>query len=285
MLPYLLRIGQLSVPAYPVLYGLGIAAAGFVAILIARRQGLAPRKVATLVLILAGALVIGGRGLFVLLNWGEFRGDLGAAFNISEGGQVSYGGLLLAIPVGVFLCRAKRLPGAAMCDAFAVGIPLGHAIGRIGCFCRGCCFGRVSELSWAVRFPKFIDANGCTVGSPPFLAHLERGLLDESARSSLPVHPAQLYSSGVLLLLFLGMLLLWRSGRFPGRLLPVYVTAYAGARFLLELTRDNGAVFWGLTVYQILSIFIAGGGMAVLVCLHRRAGQNQRPACRHASSR
>lgn len=276
MYPYLIRVGQLSIPAYPVLYGLGIAVSGLVAILLGHRRGLSHRRLATLILLLAGAIVIGGRAFYVVQHWAEFHDDPRSAVDISEGGQVFYGGLLLAIPVFLLYCRITALPTGFVSDAFAVGVPLGHAFGRLGCFCRGCCYGQVSEVSWAVQFPKFIDASGRTVGSPPFLAHVEQGLLHDSARLSLAVHPSQIYASGALLLMFVGMVLLWRSGRLRGRLLLVYVTVYACARFLLEMTRDNEMAFWGLTIPQVVSAVIALGGLGVLQALRRRDGVNDR---------
>ena len=180
-----------------------------------------------------------------------------------------YGGLLLAVPVFLLYCRGVGLPTAIFCDIFAVGVPLGHAIGRLGCFCRGCCFGRVCDLPWAVEFPKLIDVSGRTVGSPAFMAHVERGLLHESARVSLPVHPSQLYASGALLLLFGGMLLLWQSGRLRGRLLLVYIVAYAAVRLVLELFRDNEMAFAGLTIPQVVSLVLLLLGLSLLAALRR----------------
>lgn len=47
---------------------------------------------------------------------------------------------------------AKRLVGitSSTGDAWAVALPLGQAIGRIGCLLAGCCYGAPSELPWAL---------------------------------------------------------------------------------------------------------------------------------------
>jgi phosphatidylglycerol:prolipoprotein diacylglycerol transferase len=55
-----------------------------------------------------------------------------------------------------------------MGDLMAPSIVLGMAVGRIGCFLNGCCFGGACELPWAVQFPW---------GSPPFMQQVEQGKL------------------------------------------------------------------------------------------------------------
>jgi len=267
MHPYLLRIGDLSIAAYPVLYGLGIATAGLVAIILGVRQGLPRARLADLVLLIALAIVCGGRAFYVAQHWGDFRNNAIAAFDLSDGGQVFYGGLLLALAVFWGYCKLTRLPLTIVGDALAVGIPLGHAIGRVGCFCRGCCYGRVSDAAWAIRFPKFIDAEGHTIGSPPFVAHLDRGLIHDWARESLPVHPAQLYASAVLVLLFAAMLFVWHKGWLRGQLLPSYILVYACARFVLEAFRDNEMAFWGLTIAQVVSVGVVIAAVTWMVTI------------------
>ena len=74
----------------------------------------------------------------------------------------------------------------------APGLLIGLALGRLGCFLNGCCFGSPCELPWAVRFPP---------DSPPWLDQLNRGLLRAAVDTtgqrlwSLPIHPAQLYAA------------------------------------------------------------------------------------------
>lgn len=89
---------------------------------------------------LLGAL-IGAKGLFVVLGWkhyahGElhFWHDFGTGF-VFFGGLV---GALAAAALFAWLGRHDFLRGA---DYFAVAVPIGHAIGRVGCFFAGCCGG------------------------------------------------------------------------------------------------------------------------------------------------
>lgn len=86
--------------------------------------------------------ILGAKLLFVILGWrhyasGELRfwADFGTGF-------VFFGGLLGAVGVGVLFAWWRRLSFWRGADYFAVALPLGHAIGRVGCFCAGCCAGR-----------------------------------------------------------------------------------------------------------------------------------------------
>lgn len=85
--------------------------------------------------------VVGAKGLFVVLGWEHYaRGELRfwADFGV---GFVFFGGLLGAALAGYAFARLRGLGFTRGADYFAVAIPLGHAIGRVGCFFAGCCGG------------------------------------------------------------------------------------------------------------------------------------------------
>ena len=264
MHPYLIRLGGLAIPAYPLLYGSGIAVAGALAMWLGKRDGIDARKMAHLMLLMAVLILVGGRAAYVFQHVGSFSGGWLEAFDISAGGQVFYGGLILALVGILVFARLARMRLRPLLDAVSVAAPLGLAFGRLGCFCRGCCYGRITEVPWAVRFPLHVDLAGHIVGSPAYIRHLDLGLISPMAESSLPVHPSQLYSVGAAVVLFGIMLWLWRSQRFPGALVLVFVSLYCVGRFVLEFTRDNEIVFWGLTLPQAVSMLLfplAGGGL------------------------
>jgi phosphatidylglycerol:prolipoprotein diacylglycerol transferase len=134
-------------------------------------------------------------------------------------------------------------------DAFAVAIPIGHAIGRVGCFLGGCCFGSATNVPWAIEYPQ---------GSYPYLAHVHYGLIESSAEVSHAVHPAQLYELGFDLALFM---LLWRlRDRFKirGTIFKLYLFSYASYRFIAEFFRgDSPFLDVGLKPVQILLLVVA----------------------------
>lgn len=111
--------------------------------------------------------IIGARIYYVVTHAHEFR-NLSEMLNITQGGLVVYGSLIGGmLGFAVFLVRHK-LPLFAMLDLLTPGMLLGLALGRVGCFFNGCCFGGPCELPWAVRFP---------VGSPPFVKQAEAGTI------------------------------------------------------------------------------------------------------------
>jgi phosphatidylglycerol:prolipoprotein diacylglycerol transferase len=86
--------------------------------------------------------VIGAKALFVVLGWEHYaRGELRffADFRV---GFVFFGGLLGAALAGLVFARVRGVGFLRGADYFAVALPLGHALGRIGCFFEGCCHGR-----------------------------------------------------------------------------------------------------------------------------------------------
>lgn len=109
--------------------------------------------------------IIGARIYYILTHSDEFH-SLGEMLNITQGGLVVYGSLIGGmLGFGAFLLK-HRLPLLPMLDLLTPGMLLGLALGRIGCFLNGCCFGGACDLPWAVRFP---------VGSPPFVQQVEKG--------------------------------------------------------------------------------------------------------------
>jgi phosphatidylglycerol:prolipoprotein diacylglycerol transferase len=144
-----------------------------------------------------------------------------------------------------------------VCDVFAPGIALGHVIGRVGCFLAGCCYGRPTDVPWAVRFTDpFAAAN---VGTP---LHVD-------------LHPTQLYEAGAELLI-LGLLLgTERMGRpFPGRTFWSYMFVYGVSRFIIEMYRGDprGFVFGTqLSTSQFISVVLVPLSLIMLFVLSRRS--------------
>jgi len=130
----------------PSVWGLFAAAGGVTAVLwlLRHRRGLGVSEnefwAAMWTLLLGG--VVGAKILFVVLGWEHYaRGELRpwADFGV---GFVFFGGLVGAAAAGAVFAAARGLGFVRGADYFAVAVPIGHAIGRIGCFFAGCCHGR-----------------------------------------------------------------------------------------------------------------------------------------------
>jgi phosphatidylglycerol---prolipoprotein diacylglyceryl transferase len=119
------------------------------------------------VMFIAG--ILGARLFFIAEYWneefsprrtGSLVATLWAIVNVPKGGLVVYGSVIFGVPAGIWFCRQRRLPILAIGDIIAPSMVLGLALGRIGCFLNGCCFGGVCLTSdFAVTFP---------ASSPPY---------------------------------------------------------------------------------------------------------------------
>ena len=116
--------------------------------------------------------VSSGRIFYVVHHYNLFAGDFKSVFRVA-GGLEFLGGVLMAIGVVFVYVLANRLPLRRYFDILAIGLMLGLSFGRIGCFLNGCCFGKPTDVAWAVRFP---------YGSPPYLTQVKPDLRRDRSR-------------------------------------------------------------------------------------------------------
>jgi len=214
----------------------------------AREEGLDERLISDLGFWLVVAAIAGSRVLYVVLNYENYVERPLEIFMLWHGGLVFYGGLIAAVACGVWFVRRHRLPLGRVADIMAPSIALGQAIGRIGCFMAGCCYGSASSAPWAVTF-----------SDPKSLAPL-----------GVPLHPVQLYESGVALAIFVVLLAIYRWRRGYGQVFLSYAALYAAARFFLEFFRGDwrGTVSlggWVLSTSQVISVVVFWGAVVLLV--------------------
>ena len=231
---------------------------------LARRSGLDPEIIYDLAFwVILGGLV-GARGFYVVQHR-ETIDSFADAFKIWEGGIVLYGSLLGAA-AGFCLCWwRQRFPFRPVLDVVAPAAALGVALGRIGCFLNGCCYGDVCELPWAVRFP---------AETLPWIDQVRGGLIPSEALRTLPIHPTQLYSALDGLILCALLLAYFPLRRRDGEVMALLVVTYPVTRFLIERLRDDeGAIFAGLTISQngsVLLLLLGACFWAYLRTLPRR---------------
>ncbi len=157
--------------------------------------------------------------------------DCLAWLKLWRGGLAVYGGFLLAIPFAFWFIRRERLPFWKTADIYGLVLPLGIGIGRIGCTLHGCCYGRVTDVPWAVRYLRWRG---------PWEDHVKEGLISASSQYSLYVHPTQLYSALYNVLIFLvAYTVIRRHKRFDGQVLAFVLMAYAVSRFVVEFYRAD----------------------------------------------
>jgi phosphatidylglycerol:prolipoprotein diacylglycerol transferase len=270
-------------------YGLLIATAFLVAMQLAgraaRRSGLDRERVMDLCFWILLAAMVGSRVLFIIVNWEDYAHDPASIFAFWKGGLVFYGGFIGAVLVSVWYMRKHRMPFFPHADAIIPSVAIGHAIGRLGCFAAGCCWGAACDphLPWAARFPP---------ESLAYQSQLSNHVIQFGAARTLPIHPTQLYEAIGELGIFVA-LTLWRTRkRFHGELLALYLMLYAPLRALIETMRgdeERGRVFnflgplargawWNLSTSELISVAIFAFGVVLYVTLGRRAGGRTEPA-------
>jgi phosphatidylglycerol---prolipoprotein diacylglyceryl transferase len=221
MHPKLIAFGDFFLPSYGLFVSLGFLAGLWMATRLARRQGLNADQVVNLCVYCALTGVLGGKLLMILFDLGFYLRNPGELFSLAtlRAGGVFYGGLGLALVVAFFYMRHVKLPGWRTADALAPAVALGHAIGRIGCFMAGCCWGSECHRPWAVTFtnPETHEMFGTPL--------------------NVPLHPAQLYQSAAEALIF--AILYWRGKKThaPGSILGLYLMLTSTGRFLIEFGR------------------------------------------------
>jgi phosphatidylglycerol:prolipoprotein diacylglycerol transferase len=172
-----------------------------------------------------------------------------------SGGLTFYGGLFGGVAAGLWSARRDRIPALVALDLAAAAIPLGLAIGRLGCFFAGCCFGAPTDSRFGVVFPPRSDAA---------VAQAKLGLVASRTNWSLPVHPTQLYeSAGALLIAAVVAFVVRPRQARPGRAFLAFCLGYAALRFGLEFLRaDERGGLGGLSTSQWLSVALVGLGVA-----------------------
>ena len=177
------------------------------------------------------AAVIGSRLFYVVTHIPEFAGDPLQIVMIQRGGLVYFGGVIAAVVVTGFYLHAKGIPVLGGFDLLVPSVAIGHAIGRIGCFLNGCCFGQVADVPWAVTFPS---------SSPAYYFHVYvLGSLGSAAACSLPVHPTQLYEVLGEFFIFVLLLMLYKRRSFAGQCFFMYLFLYSLLRFCVEYYRGD----------------------------------------------
>lgn len=192
---------------------------GFVFWLSARRKGLDTKGIGLVVGVGFVAGILGAKLTQLVVQGWPLQVPVEAALDPKAGGRALLGGLLFGW-LGVEIAKRRLEIRRSTGDHFALALPAGEAVGRIGCHLNGCCYGAVCDLPWAIR------QHGA-----------ER-------------HPAQLYSAGAATLLLLG--LLWLRPRLTreGDLFRAYLIGFAVLRFGLEFTRWRETLVAGLSPMQ-----------------------------------
>lgn len=261
MIPYFridaIPLGPVTLHAWGLLVGGGFVAGSFLAQRIAARRGLDPWAFWEILVWLVPGTVIFGHLGDVFYRPGYYAEHPLRIFAVWDG-LASYSGFFGCALLAVLFFRRRRMPPLECCDVLVIGVALGWAIGRIGCFFVHDHVGRrLAEvppwlgagIGWlAVDFPAGTAAAGAGAA-----ARFDLGLLDSVLAAIVTV------------------VLLWlaRRPRRPGVLLGTGVALYGTVRFALDFLRNvdlPGAEprLLGLTPGQYASVVAVALGLAAI---------------------
>ena len=249
MFPRLFQIGSFSAPTYGFLVSLGVLTGLWISVRNSSKQGIDPDDAWNLGIVAVLAGIVGAKILYFINDWDFYTAHPREIFSWStmQAAGVFSGGLLAALAASAWYIRKHNMPAMATCDAFSPGLAFGHAIGRLGCFAAGCCWGRPTSHAWGVTFRNPLAHE--LVGTP-----LNQAL-----------EPTQLFEAAVELANFFILMWMLKRKKFDGQVFAAYLILYGVARYFLEYLRDDpgrGSVFGGImSGTQLISIglVVAGG--------------------------
>jgi phosphatidylglycerol:prolipoprotein diacylglycerol transferase len=230
--------GTRPVGAYGVCLALALLVGGALFVRRAARAGLDVGRVCAALAVAIGGALAGAWLLFVGVE-GLRTGDVGHA--IARGGLVFLGGLVGGAGALAVVVRPLRLPLGVLADCSVPALPLGHALGRLGCLLGGCCFGAPWDGALAITY--------ADMRAP-------------AAHPSVPRHAWPIYES-LALLLVAGVVVTWRAARrrspHDGSAFALYAALYGVVRFVLEPLRGDAlrGLVLGVSTSQWLGACVA----------------------------
>jgi phosphatidylglycerol:prolipoprotein diacylglycerol transferase len=235
--PMIAHLGPFMLTWYGLFFMLAIVAGGWLGLREARRKGLDPVRVQSLIILSALGGMVGARLFHVVDRWNLYADEPLRALYVWEGGLAIYGGLIGGVFTGFAYAWWSGLPVWKMADAAAPGLILGQGLGRLACIPNGDAYGAPTDAPWA-----FIYTNPAAMVPDRLLG--------------VPLHPYPAYE----LLFDLAVLgLLWRLRsvyKADGLLFLTYAGVYAVGRFLLTFFRMEQVWFFGLQEAQVVALAV-----------------------------
>lgn len=250
MFPRLFHIGNFSLPTYGLLVSIGVLTGLWISVRNSEKQGINPEHAWNFGILVVLSGIVGAKILYIVNDWSYYTAHPREIFSFAtlQAGGVFSGGLIAAFVAAAWYIRKNHMPALRTCDAFSPGLALGHAIGRLGCFAAGCCYGKPTTHFWGVTFKNPLAQ--AWVGTP----------------LGVPLEPTQLFESAVELANFFILMWLLKRKKFDGQVFGAYLFLYGVARYFLEFIRDDpgrGSVFGGImTGTQLIAIgLVLTGGL------------------------
>jgi phosphatidylglycerol:prolipoprotein diacylglycerol transferase len=244
MFPRLVQIGSFSLPTYGALVAIAFLVGLWLTSRFAKERGVSSEKVVNLGVYCALSGMLGAKILMIAMD-PEYRLHPEEIFTREtlQSAGIFYGGFIAALAFAYFYMRRQKLAILPTADLFAPGVAIGHGIGRLGCFAAGCCWGKPTNLPWAVTFTSKDATTGVPLG--------------------VPLHPTQLYEA--LAEAVICLVLIWRLKRAhtEGSVIGLYFLLYGMVRFAVEFLRvhdESNPLGGPFVLEQWISLAVAVAG-------------------------
>ncbi len=256
MQPIAIQIGSFAIRWYGIMAAIGFLL-GTVLMQINRKYAkLSSDQATSLMLLGLFGGILGARIFYVIQFAEQFRGRWFDVIRVDQGGLVFYGGFFLALGAIILYCRRQKLEIVRVLDITTPSLAIGHAVGRVGCFLNGCCFGSPTACWTGIAYP---------ADSIPGMRY-----------GDVPLHPVQLYEAAVNILIGLLMMILIRKTK-TGIPMACYIALYGVIRFADEFFRGDHQQFWnGLTPAQTIGIGMIPAGIILIVIFARKPADDDR---------
>jgi phosphatidylglycerol:prolipoprotein diacylglycerol transferase len=242
MHPVIAKLGPVTIHTYGLLVATGVLLGLWLVRRRAPYSGVDPDRAWNLGVYMTLAALLGSKVWLIFQFWSYYSANPREIFalNTLQSAGVFYGGLITAVVFVVFYARSASLSFLPLADVYAAPLALGHAIGRLGCFSAGCCWGRETQAAWGITFTD--PYAGQLIGVP----------------LGVKLHPTQLYESSSLFAIFGVLLWLAKGKRATGQLFAAYLMLYGVTRAIVEAFRGDPSrtmVFGGaMSLMQVVSL-------------------------------
>lgn len=237
----LFSIGKFTVHGYGLMIGLGFMLAVLLGARKATKIGLSADHVTNIAICTLVFGFLGGKLLFIIVEVKDFFSNPLAV--LGSQGFVVYGGIISGVASIYIYCRIKKISPRQYFDVIGNFVPINQALGRIGCFLAGCCYGRATHAWYGVVFPE-----GCL------------------APAGVKLIPTQLIMAAGDMLIFLLLCVVDRKKKHDGLVASCFLIFYSIGRFIIEFLRNDyrGSVGF-LSTSQFIAIWTLVAGIAMAI--------------------
>ncbi|MCH5279198.1 MAG: prolipoprotein diacylglyceryl transferase [Christensenellaceae bacterium] len=249
-----LNIFGFQLPTYGLMMALALISAISFSYFRTKKAGLDPDKLLNVAIFAIGIGMAGAYLFYIFVTYSPreiFASIADGSFRVfKDGGLVFYGGFIVGALTAYIACRVQKLKFSEYAAVVIPSIPLAHALGRVGCFFAGCCYGRVMQSAISVVYTNPIG--GAPVG--------------------VPVFPIQLVEAFLNIVIFVILLIYTHKRLRSGTGFFLYLAMYAVVRFSLEYFRADEVrgIFLGLSTSQWISIAMLIFGVLGFIILRRK---------------